>query len=333
MNLGNMLLKNKVLLAPMAGITNLPFRVLLRDFGCALAFTEMISATGLVKKSTKSFQYLRSLPFDRPLSVQLFGADPLILAEAAKIVADQGADLIDINMGCPVPKVVRTGAGSALLKNPLQIGQIIKTVRKALSVPLTVKIRSGWSRSEINAREVAHIAEDCGADAVIVHPRTRDQGFGGQADWNIIKEVKQAVKITVIGNGDVRSAADALLLLNNTGCDGVMVGRGALGNPWLIGEIVAGLDEQELPSRPSFPERERIIAHHLELEMQGCGEACAVRNFRKHLLWYTKGLPEGAKFRHSVVNLQEKKLLFDELRCFFLACQETQKSRASLNKI
>ena len=327
MRIGSVLLKNNVLLAPMAGITNLAFRILSRDFGCALAFTEMVSATGLVRQSAKSFQYLHSLPLDKPLSVQLFGSDPLLLAEGAKIVAGQGADLIDINMGCPVRKVVQTGAGSALLKNPLHVSHIIKTVRKAVAVPLTIKIRSGWRREEINALEIARIAEDCGADAIIVHPRTTDQGFSGRADWGVINMVKQGVKIPVIGNGDLRNAFDARRMISDTGCDGVMIGRGALGNPWLIGETLAMLTNREPPARPSFAEKERVIVRHLELETQYYGEEHSMRNFYKHLLWYTKGLPDGAKFRQDIGYLREKEPILKELHNFFLSCLEIQKDR------
>lgn len=322
MRIGKLLLKNKVSLAPMAGVTNLPFRILLKDFGCALTFTEMISANGLTRNSARSFEYLFSSPVDRPLSVQLFGSDPAVLAEAAKIVAAQGADLIDINMGCPARKIVRTGAGSALLKNPVQVANIIKAVRSAVSVPLTVKIRSGCNAREINALEIACIAEDCGADALIVHPRTADQGFSGRADWDVIKEVKRRIKIPVVGNGDIRQAADALRMINHTGCDGVMVGRGALGNPWLIGEIISCLAGHNPPAYPSLPEREKIIARHLEMELQYCGEACGSRNFRKHLLWYTKGLPGGAKFRKLAVNLSGKESILQELQRFILSCAD-----------
>ena len=322
MQIGNLVLKNNVSLAPMAGITNLPFRTLLKDFGCSLTFTEMISANGLIRNSARSLEYLASSAADKPLSVQLFGSDPLILAEAAKIVAGQGADLIDLNMGCPARKIVRTGAGSALLKDPRQVGNIISAVRRVITVPLTVKIRSGWNRLEINALEVARIAEDSGADAVIVHPRTADQGFGGHADWDIIREVKQGVKVPVVGNGDVRQAADALRMISYTGCDGVMVGRGILGNPWLIGEIIACLSNRNPPAHPSLPERGRIIARHLEMELQYHGETCGSRNFRKHLLWYTKNLPGGAKFRKLAVNLQGKESMLEELRRFFLTCPE-----------
>ncbi|MDP2267789.1 MAG: tRNA-dihydrouridine synthase, partial [Deltaproteobacteria bacterium] len=192
-------------------------------------------------------------------------------------------------------------------------------VRRAVSVPLTVKIRSGCNAREVNALEVVHIAEDCGADAVIVHPRTADQGFGGRADWDIIKAVKRGIKIPVIGNGDVRHAADALRMINQTGCDGVMVGRGVLGNPWLIGEIISSLTDRDMPVYPSLPERGKIIARHLEMELQYNGEACGSRNFRKHLLWYTKSLPGGANFRKLAVNLRGKESILNALQRFFLS--------------
>ena len=322
MRIGDLPLENNIFLAPMAGITNLPFRSLLRDFGCGLAFTEMISATGLARKSSKSFQYLRSSPLDKPLSVQLFGSDPLILAEGAKIVAGEGAELIDINMGCPARKVVRTGAGSSLLKNPTQVGNIVKTVRKAISIPFTIKIRSGWSQQNLNAVEVASIAEDNGVDGVIVHPRTTDQGFSGRSDWDIIKKVKEVLRIPVIGNGDVRNGGDAIRMLNYTGCDGVMVGRGVLGNPWVIDDIISCLSGCDSSVPPSLIEREQTIARHLEMEVSYYGEQSGVRNFHKHLLWYTKGLPESAKFRKLAINIRDKNSLLNGLRCFFQACTE-----------
>ena len=317
MQLGNLSLKNKVFLAPMAGVTDLPFRTLLRDFGCALAFTEMISVTGLVKKSAKSLEYLRSTPADKPLAVQLFGADPILLAEGSIIAASHGADVVDINMGCSVKKVVQTGAGAALLKDPRQIARIIKAVRRATGLPLTIKIRSGWRRSEINAVEVACVSEDCGADGLIVHPRTADQGFGGGADWSIIESVKKKLRIPVIGSGDIRSRHDALRMLHLTGCDGVMIGRGVQGNPWLMAEIslcLSGLDE--LPS-PSLSEKENVIARHLDMAVGYYGENRGSRTFRKHLLWYTKGLPGGAKFRNMAGAFNGRETMLKELHAFF----------------
>lgn len=317
MQLGNLSLKNNVFLAPMAGITDLPFRTLLRDFGCALAFTEMISVAGLVRESAKSLQYLQSSTMDKPLAVQLFGADPALLAEGAIIAAYHGADAVDINMGCSVKKVVRTGAGAALLKDPQQVARIIKAVRKAVGLPLTVKIRSGWRRGEINAVEIARIAEDCGADGLIIHPRTADQGFGGKADWGIIETVKKNLRIPIIGNGDIRSSDDALRMLQLTGCDGVMIGRGALGNPWLMGEISSRLSGLDLSPSPSLSEKEKIIVRHLDMAVDYYGEGRGSRNFRKQLLWYTKGLPGGAKFRGLASSLKDKKLILAELRHFF----------------
>jgi len=232
MNIGSLVVDPPVLLAPLAGISNLPFRVLNRRYGCALAFTEMISATGLVRNMRKTFRYLATAPEDRPLGVQLFGTDPGVLAAAAEIVAAHGADLIDLNMGCPVKKVVRTGAGAALMKNPALAFEIMKAVRRATGLPLTVKIRSGWSDRTVNALELARLAAEAGLDAVIVHPRTVAQGFGGRADWRIIADVKRELAIPVVGNGDIRHPRPyAARMRAETGCDGVMVGRGAPGEP------------------------------------------------------------------------------------------------------
>ncbi len=322
MQLGNLSLKNNLFLAPMAGITDLPFRSLLREFGCSFAFTEMISATGLVRKSAKSLCYMRSCPDDRLLGAQLFGTDPLVLAEGARIVAGLGADTVDINMGCPAKKVVKMGAGAALLKNPLHVAHIIEAVRRAVALPLTVKIRSGWNRREIRAVEIARIAEECGADGVIVHPRTADQGFGGQADWDIIGAVKASIAIPVIGNGDVRDAGDALRLMKTTGCAGVMVGRATFGNPWLFGEIAARLSGGDGLPFPSLGEKERVMARHLDRSVAYYGEAAGSRNFRKHLLWYTKGLPGGAVFRNLAGALEGKEAILGELRRFFSQVQE-----------
>ena len=223
--------KNGALLAPLAGISNLPFRLLAREQGCALAYTEMISSNGLIRKTAKTYEYLKSCADDRPLGAQIFGADPEIMAEAARIVADHGVDLIDINMGCPVKKVIKAGAGAILMKDPDLIARIIKSVKKAVKIPVSAKIRSGWNHSSINAVEIARTVEDSGADAITVHARTADQGYSGHADWKIIAAVKKTVKIPVIGNGDIRQPQDAVKMRQETDCDAVMIGRGALGNP------------------------------------------------------------------------------------------------------
>ena len=238
LKIGNLLLKNYLIMAPMAGITNPPFRLIAKRLGAGLVVTEMVSAVGLSRGHEKTFRYLESTPEEKPLSVQIFGADPYDMAMAAEIAVEKGADLVDINMGCPARKVVKNGAGGALLRNPAAVRDMVAAVRKVCTVPLTVKIRSGWSHLEANFLEIAGIIEDCGADAVAVHPRFVKQGFSGQADWGIIREVKKNLGIPIIGNGDVFKPALALKMREETGCDGVMIGRGAMGNPWIFRQIL-----------------------------------------------------------------------------------------------
>jgi tRNA-dihydrouridine synthase B len=324
MKIANLSLKNRVILAPMAGVTDLPFRIVAREFGCSLAYTEMVNAVGLARNMKKSEGYLDSNAQDKPLGVQLFGTDPDVIADAARMVTQGGADAIDINMGCPVKKVVKTGAGAALLKEPVRIAQIIKAVRAATHVPLTVKIRSGWRRQDINAALVAHIAEENGADAIVVHPRTADQGFSGSADWNVIRQVKESVTIPVIGNGDIWKPEDALHMMEATGCDGVMVGRGTMGNPWLIGGMLAVLEGEEAVGIIGLDERERVILRHLDLDMAYHGEHFSVRSFRKHLLWYTKGLRGGSHFRQLAGTFREKEMVIHELRAFIKGLMDMQ---------
>ena len=316
MNIGGLNIKNNVILAPMAGITDLPFRIIARSFGCGIAFTEMISAIGLIRNTKKTVRYIESGPSDRPLGIQIFGSDPEALAEAALIAERQGADLIDLNMGCPVKKVVKTGAGAALMKEPLQAGNVMREMRRATSLPLTVKIRSGWNTHQVNAVEIGRIAEDSGFDAVTLHPRTADQGFSGRADWGLIGKLKAALRIHVIGNGDIRTPADAGAMLSETGCDAVMVGRGALGNPWLIANIIRYLDGGEILS-PTLAEREKIIIRHLELAVNFFGERVGIRGFRKHLLWYTKGLQGGARFREEAGRISDRNSAIKAMRDYF----------------
>lgn len=316
MKIGTLELAGNVFLAPMAGITNLPFRTIARGFGCHLAFTEMISAMGLIQGTVKSYRYLDSDPEDRPLGVQLFGTDPAVMAEAARIVESRGADLIDINMGCPVRKVVRSGAGAALMKTPEKIRDILCAVRPAIRVPLTIKIRSGWSGSSLNAPEIAAMAQDLGVDAVIVHARTADQGFSGKADWEMIGRVQKKLTIPLIGNGDIRRGTDALQMKGVSGCDGFMVGRGALGHPWLFREIIATLAEQDVPPPPALRERREIIDAHLDKEVTYMGEKAGYCSFRKHLLWYTKGLRGGARFRHVASSLTSAEQMWEAFDTF-----------------
>lgn len=319
MKIGSLTLKHNVFLAPMAGITNLPFRLLMREFGCALAFTEMVSANGLIRKGAKVGKYLDSTPEDKPLGVQIFGADPVILAEAANIVAANGADLLDINMGCPVKKVIKTGAGAALMRSLEKVAPILKAVREATSLPLTIKIRSGWNQREVTALDIARIAEDSGVDAIVLHPRSAEQGFRGSADWNLIKTLKEKIRIPVIGSGDVRCPEDAVRMFEVTNCDGVMVGRGALGNPWIFRDIVSYLTKGTFFSPPLLSEREKIIQYHMGMELEYAGEHHGLRNFRKHLLWYTKGLKGGNVFRKVVGNADNNDIMLKLIHEFFLS--------------
>ncbi|WP_298268059.1 tRNA dihydrouridine synthase DusB [Geobacter sp.] len=313
--IGSLALENNLVLAPMAGITNLPMRLLAREQGAALCFTEMVSVNGLVRDGQKSFDLVRSIAADRPLGVQLFGDAPETVAEGARLV-EADADLIDINMGCPVKKVVGTGAGSALLREPAKVREIVRAVRRATRLPLTVKIRSGWSCGEPNFLEIARIAEGEGCDAITLHPRSRSQMFEGRADWTHIAELKRAVGVPVIGSGDLFTAADVVAMLEDTDCDGVMVARGALGNPWIFRQaldLLAGRGE----TTPSPDERLRVALRHLELFIETAGERVALMEMRKHLSWYSHGVPGAARFRKDINTIEGKGALLEALRRFF----------------
>ncbi len=312
--IGSLVLPNNLLLAPMAGITNLPVRLLAREMGAALCFTEMVSVNGLVREGEKSFDLVRSVPADRPLGIQLFGDDPACMAEGARLVAGFG-DLIDINMGCPVRKVVASGAGSALLRDPGRVREIIRAVRRATTLPLTIKIRTGWDATDQTFLEVARIAEGEGCDAVTLHPRSRAQMFEGHADWAKIAELKETVTVPVIGSGDLFTAGDAVAMLRQTGCDGVMIARGGLGNPWIFREALALMAGRE-PEPPTPKERLTVALRHLELFTTLAGERVAVREMRKHLSWYVRGLPGAARFRELINRVEEKEALVRELRSF-----------------
>ncbi len=296
-----LLLKNNILLAPMAGITDLPFRLIMRRFGVGLAFTEMVSANGLIRAGRRTRALLASTPEDRPLGIQLFGDSPEVLAEAARRVEEDG-DLLDLNLGCPVKKVVRSGAGSALLRDPGQVARIVAAVRRATSRPLTVKLRSGWDQQTVNFLEIARIAVAEGADAVALHPRTRSQVFSGRADWDQIARLKKAVPVPVIGSGDIFQAADAMKMLEQTGCDAVMIGRGAYGNPWLIADILA-LQTGQKPAAPAVLDRLEVFRNHLDLFVGHFGPQKALLDLRKHLSWYSRGLPGAAGLRARINNI------------------------------
>jgi len=302
LTIGSLTLAHNVVLAPLAGITNLAFRVLCRREGAALAFTEMVSVNGLVRDGAKTFALLKSVPEDRPLGIQLFGDTPESLAEATRRVEGYG-DLIDINMGCPVRKVVSTGAGSALLREPARIAAIIRAVRRATTLPLTVKIRSGWHCGDDTYLEVGAIAEAEGCDAITLHPRSRSQMFSGQANWHQLGLLKQRVRIPVLGSGDLFTAEDSRRMLAETGCDGVMIARGALGNPWIFRQILA---TAEAGSSAPVTNQERAagIRTHLQLFRDECSEAVAVREMKKHLGWYARGFAGAADIRRAANGAQ-----------------------------
>lgn len=315
MRIGEISLDNPFVLAPMAGVTDLPFRLLAKKHKAALVYSEMVSAQGLVYGNQKTHRILDSDPFEKPLSVQLFGSDPSVLAEAALMVQDNGADLIDINLGCPVPKIVKNGEGSYLMKEPSLVAKIVRRVSDSINVPLTVKIRKGWDRQSVNAVEIAQIAEDSGAQAVAVHGRTRDQYYSGKADWRIITKVKEKCKIPVIGNGDVTNPKECLVMLGEVGCDGVMIGRGAMGNPWIFSRSLSYLEKKRMPSEPSIPEKIMTAISHLHKMTAYKGETRGVKEMRKHAAWYIKNMRGAAKIRNklnqAVTADQMEKILLD----------------------
>jgi hypothetical protein len=328
MKIGRLQLANNVILAPMAGITDLPYRLVMKRFGAALVFTEMVSANGLIRAGRRTRELLISTPEERPLGIQLFGDDPAVLAKAAELVRGDG-ELLDLNLGCPVNKVIRSGAGSALLRDPVQVGRIVAAVRRATDLPLTVKIRSGWDSASVNFLEVARIAVAEGVDGITLHPRTRSQGFAGRADWDQIRRLKESLTVPVIGSGDILSAGDALSMLKETGCDGVMIGRGCYGNPWLIRETLSRLSGRTT-SPPTVAERLDIAELHLELFSRSFGAQKAVLDMRKHLCWYARGLTGAAAFRALVNQVRSVPELREAMLSFFTSAPATESSPDNL---
>lgn len=315
MYIGDVFIKNKVILAPMAGISNTSYRKIIKSMGAGLMYAEMVSDKAICYNSKKTFDLLKMDESERPISQQIFGSDIKSFVEAAKIVEEtQKPDIIDINMGCPVPKVaIKNQAGSALLKNPKKIYEIVKAVVESVKVPVTVKIRAGWDEKNINAVEVAKLIEKAGAKAIAIHARTRSQGYSGKADWNIIKQVKDAVSIPVIGNGDITNCYLAKQMLDETGCDAIMIGRGLLGNPWLIKECVEYLENGKEPQKVSNKEKLDMIKLHYKLLCEDKGEIGASLEIRSHVLYYLKGMPESKEMKNKICSCKTSKEIFDVL--------------------
>ena len=315
LQIGNVTLENNLILAPMAGVTDLPFRLLCKEQGAALCCMEMVSAKGIMYNNKNTESLLTVDERERPVSLQLFGSDPEIMGAMAAKIEHRNFDILDINMGCPVPKVVNNGDGSALMKNPVLAGKIIESMVKAIDKPVTVKIRKGFDDEHINAVEMAHVAQESGAAAVAVHGRTREQFYSGKADWSIIADVKNAVSIPVIGNGDILDAKDVIAMKEQTNCDGFMIGRGAQGNPWIFHQILNYFETGELIGKPPMEEMVKTMLRHAKLQIEFKGDYLGIREMRKHAAWYTAGYKGASKLRgriNDVESYEELEALFEE---------------------
>ena len=300
LKIGNVTLENNLVLAPMAGVCDLPFRMLCKEQGAGLICMEMVSAKGIYYRNKNTEILLTAMPEERPVSLQLFGADPYIMSEMAKQIEERPFDILDINMGCPVPKVVNNGEGSALMKDPKLAYEIISAIVKAIKKPVSVKIRKGFDEAHVNAVEIAKIAEAAGASAIAVHGRTREQYYSGKADWDIIRQVKENVAIPVIGNGDIQNAQDVILRKEQTGCDGFMVGRAVQGNPWIFHQILHYLETGEQLPKPGIEEVARMVLRHAKSQIAFKGEVTGMREMRKHAAWYTSGYKNSAKLSGKI---------------------------------
>ena len=312
LKIGSVTLDNNILLAPMAGVTDLPFRLLCREQEAGLVCMEMVSAKAILYKNKNTESLLTIHPQEGPVSLQLFGSDPKILSEMARQIEERPFSILDINMGCPVPKVVGNGEGSALMRQPKLVEEIVTAVVKAVKKPVTVKIRKGFNDTCVNAVEIARIAEQCGAAAVMIHGRTREQYYTGEADWEIIAKVKDKLSIPVIGNGDIKDGASAEAILRQTGCDGIMVGRAARGNPWIFRQIAAYLQDGTVLPAPEKEEIRAMILRHAKMQLEYKGEYTGIREMRKHVSWYTAGMPDSARLRRTV-NMVESFAALEEL--------------------
>ena len=314
MRIGNVEIKNNIALAPMAGVTDLPFRLLCKEQGCGLMCTEMVSAKAVLYNNKNTEDLMKTVPGERPLALQLFGSDPDIMADIAKRLSEREFDIIDVNMGCPVPKVVNNGEGSALMKDPVLVGRIVEKMADALDKPLTIKIRAGFDENSINAPEIAHIAQESGAAAVAVHGRTRQQYYQGHADWSVIARVKEACIIPIIGNGDINTPQDIIDMRAQTNCDGFMIGRGARGNPWIFRDMKYYYEHGELPDKPDIYEVKDMMLRHARLMVEFKGEYTGIHEMRKHVAWYSVGMYDSAKLRSNVNQVETYEEL-EELLC------------------
>jgi len=319
MKIGDIIIENNVFLAPMAGVTDLPFRLICREMGCGMVYTEMISAKGLYYNDKKTKELLAIENEEKPVALQIFGSEPDIMGRAAYTLNNRENITLDINMGCPTPKIIKNGDGSALMKNPKLAGEVIKAVVKESIKPVTVKIRKGWDEHHINAVEMAKIIEDSGAKAIAIHGRTREDFYSGKADWHIIAEVKKVVSIPVIGNGDIFTVEDAIKMLEETKCDAIMIGRGVRGNPFLFKEINHYLMKKEIMPRASLQEIISVIFQHMNLAIKYKGEYIAIREMRKHITWYLKGLKNSAEIRNNI-NLAKTREEIEDILIRYLDC-------------
>ncbi len=303
MKIGSIVIDNPVVLAPMAGVTDLPFRQIVKEMGCGLVYTEMVSAKGLLYGNERTEDLLDFVNNDIPVAIQLFGSEPDVMAKAAKIVAQRKPAIIDINMGCPTPKIVNNGDGSALMKNPILAGKIVGAMAEAVDLPITVKIRKGWDENRINAVEIAQICTKNGAKAIAIHGRTREQFYSGRADWQIIRQVKDAVDVPVIGNGDIFSVEDARFMLEETDCDAIMIGRGCQGNPWIFKQLTNYLKTGNIIPELSIKEKIEGAIDHFHRHIAYKGEKLGIPQMRKHLAWYLKGLPNCTRIKETIFQL------------------------------
>ena len=320
MKIGNLNLDNRVFLSPMAGVTDLPFRLICKEQDCGMLYTEMVNAKALCYDDQNTKKMLKIEEEEHPVAIQIFGSDPEYMGGAAKILNSYPNEILDINMGCPAPKVVKNGDGSALLKNPELAAKVMKAVVEHSTKPVTLKIRKGWDDTCINAVEIAKIAEDCGISAIAIHGRTREQYYSGKADWDVIRQVKENVSIPVIGNGDVFEVEDAINMLNQTNCDAIMIGRGAQGNPWIFKRINHYMQTGEILPEPTLEEKINTAKKHLKLAVEEHGEYVAVREMRKHIAWYLKGLRNSARVRDEINKIESYEEVVNKLESYMQDC-------------